>query len=241
MHCYYHVALIFEAPGSHTWGHRKVVAEREKRTRKPGGIFDGFDPPRYSVRVRARPQKRQRQGRSSASGCSLTRSTPGATCAHAPKMTTGLLPREEASPRPVHSPPPFYFEQTDVSESALALDGGPTLPVGYPPPLRARQGAPGQGCTAAARRSPSLSRPRCQSGRAGKLAGRWTGGQAGPRSPLAAGKMWEFLSLGGEGSSPRLLPIPFFREQKDSHHLAPPGLAWVAAPPLASGTFGLAP
>lgn len=214
---------------------------------KPRGIFDGFDPLRYSVRVSPGPQHSATRTNHRL-GLVLTHSTQRRLCAR-PKMTTGSLSPKTQEEGHVHGPSPspllFYFEQADKSP-LLAL-GWPHITRGVSTTAPARQAAPGYGCTAAARRSPSscdqgaradrycMHLPRCLG------LGRWAGGQGGPR-PLAAGKLWEFLSLGGEGSSPRLLPIPFFREQRFplAPHACGLGLG-VAAPPIASDTFGLAP
>lgn len=165
------------------------------------------------------PQRRQRQGRSSASGCSLTRSTRRYLCAR-PEHDDRLPPKRRDIST-AHTLPLFLsiLSKTDVNESALALGWWPHITRGV---STTAPGAPsGSWSRLHGRRTtiPFALATRCvsQACQGGQV--RWAGsGRAGgPRSPLAAGKMWEFLSLGGKGSSPRLLPIPFFCEQKDSH------------------------
>lgn len=156
----------------------------------------------------ASAQRQGRQGRTSTSGYFLAENKHTAlpfTCAHglaAPvclNTTAGYSQREKGHLRTHRSPLLFYFEQTQTEFRARL--GGPILPVEYPPPLRARQAVPGSRLHGRLD-DPLLWQPSVRAG-----------GQGGSR-PLAAGKLWAFLTLGPEGGSPRLLPIPFVREQK---------------------------
>lgn len=149
--------------------------------------------------------QRQRQGRTSSSGCS-SRGPPSATV-RTSNMDGRLTPRENISISV------SLLLKIAARTWATQTEESPPSPWGWWPHIirgriHHRSGRAkrllGYGCTAAARRSPSLATK--ASGRAGK---RWDR-RAGGSRPLAAGKMWEFLSLGGERSSPRLLPIPFF-------------------------------
>ena len=174
---------------------------------KPKATFDGFDPLRHSVRVRPGPQRR-RQGRASASGCSSTGKHP-APPVHTTEDDDRLSPkrRDICTARRY----PLFFSILSRQTRVRSSPGWPHITRGVSTTAPARQAAPGYGCTAAARRSPSFCDQGARADRYYRHAGRWAAGQAGPRS-LAAGKLWEFLSLGGEGSSPRLLPIPFFKD-----------------------------